>query len=94
MEQKKTNIHTSGNPKLLADDALLYIEQLTDEFDENAQPQRELRQAEKFITSQEDDALSENWSEDQEEQNEIHNNFFDNQPQEKKQDIAPHKPPR
>lgn len=89
MEQKKNNNHTTGNPKLLAKDALIYIEQLTNEFDENAQPQRERKMHDKFITSEEDDSLDENMAEDQEEQNQIHNNFFDNQPQEKKKDVSP-----
>lgn len=55
-------------------DDVVFVREFSDE------DRREKKQLKKFATSQEDDALSENWSEDQEEQNEIHNNFFDNQP--------------
>lgn len=90
MDKKNNN---SAEGKIIANDdnELAYVGDLAEELEENPELKREKRLHEKFITSEEDDALSENWSEDQEEQNEIHNNFFDNQPTEKKHDITPPK---
>jgi hypothetical protein len=70
---------------------LVSVGNFTEEFEENSEAQKRKKLHDKFITSEEDDSLSENWTEDQEEQNEIHNNFFDNQPKTKKRDITPPK---
>ncbi len=70
---------------------MIYIGNFKEEYEENSEAHKEKILRKKFATSEEDDALSENKIEDQEEQNEIHNNFFDNQPKEKKRDIKPPK---
>ena len=90
MKKKKNNL-TSNNSKSITNNDLNYIGNFTKEFEEDPEKKEVKRLHEKFITSEEDDALSENWTEDQEEQNEIHNNFFDNQPKERSHDIKPPK---
>ena len=82
MKMKKNNNLFSGSIEAAGEDEQIYsLPELV--IDNAAEKLRE-----KFITSQEDDALSENWTEDQEEQNEIHNNLFDNQPIGRKRDIV------
>lgn len=84
----KKNNDILNNSESIPDKDIIYVGTLTEDLKENAEIKK-LR--EKFVTSEEDDALSENRIEDQEEQNEIHNNFFDNQPIENKREIKPAK---
>lgn len=92
MRKKKNNASTNytNDPEVM-DDYITYVDDYPENFEDNSEVAQTKKLREKFITSEEDDALSENRSEDQEEQNEIHNNFFDNQPKIKKRDIIPPK---
>lgn len=69
---------TTNDP--IADNNIIYMGNSAERFEENSEEMQAKKLREKFVTSEEDDALSENRTEDQEEQNDIHNNFFDNQP--------------
>ena len=88
--KQKNNQKKSGNAKLLADDVIYSGDSLA-AFEENSEVTKAKNLRKKFITSEEDDALSENRTEDQEEQNTIHSDYFDNQPRGKKHDITPSK---
>ena len=88
MENKNSNSAISYQ---IADDGIVYLSNFLKIFEENSEEEQQKKLREKFITSEEDDALSENRTEDQEEQNDIHNNLFDNQPKRKNSDIKPPK---
>lgn len=66
-----------------ASDDVINIGNFTEEMEKNSAAQETKKLREKFITSEEDDTLSENWIEDQEEQNEIHNDFSNDRLKEK-----------
>ena len=68
---KKDNLSKS-----IPDKDLVYIGNFTNKLEADSEEAKEKKLHEKFITSEEDDTLSENWSEDQEEQNEIQNEFI------------------
>ncbi len=73
MKKNNTLNKSESGPNNNLDDNVIYIGDATSNKDD--------------ALHEEDDTLSENRTEDQEEQNEIHNNFFDNQPKENKRDI-------
>lgn len=76
----KNNNNTATTHDPIMDNDIIYLGNSAESFEEHSEESQTKKLREKFVTSEEDDALSENRIEDQEEQNEIHNNFFDNQP--------------
>lgn len=89
--KKKNNNSTSISSKLIADNDIIYIGNSMEKFEKYSEVNEAKKLHQKFIISEEDDNLSENWAADQEEQNQIHNNFSENQLKEKKRGAVPHK---